>query len=133
MKFAEIDASQFPVVVIRINPKEASKADVEEHMHESYEFVQSQTQMFVSVYDLTNLKYLSSEARIQLGEWTKQNKALFQKHIAGVAYYSPSVVTSMLLKGIFLISPPPTVYIIAGSIEEALTWARERVKNKARS
>ncbi len=131
MRFAEIDSVDFPVVIIRINPANATLAEAITHMDEALQFVRSQEEKFVAVYDLTHVKLVSPEIRAGFGKWMETHQEEFRNHLAGIAYVSPSMITSVVLKTIFLVSPPPAShYVVVSTLPEAVTWSRTVIEGQ---
>ncbi len=124
MRFAEIDSTHFPVVIVSINPVNATLAEASVHMAEALQFVRSQTNKFVAVYDLTHIRMVSKEINLQFGKWMEIHQDEFRKHLTGIAYVSPSMITSVILKTIFMIAPPPAPHhAVLGNLPQAINWA----------
>ncbi|HEY0655610.1 MAG TPA: hypothetical protein VGD65_20895 [Chryseosolibacter sp.] len=82
----------------------------------------------VVITDAKNSKLSGSEVRIQTGQWTKENSSLIEKTIIAQIQYNTNLITSLLMKGVFLVSKPPVPVILVGTEAEAFAKANELLK-----
>jgi hypothetical protein len=75
------------------------------------------------VFDLTKAKPLSSELRIQQGNWNKKHDLFLKQHCKGMAFVTHSIMMSFVLKGVFLIQKPTAPYTVVSDPQEGIAWA----------
>jgi hypothetical protein len=78
---------------------------------------------FVLILNFSELPPLSFEYRIAQAKWAEKNDALFAKKKMKVAFYTPSMVTRVVMKSVFIISTPSIPYTLTPTLEKAYAWA----------
>ena len=125
-KFADVDKSKFPFIIVTLKPIEPTKAEFLEHLAELTEII-TNNKDFVLVLDISKSKFLPSELRIEAGNWTKRESETFIKNVKGFAFVNNSVVMAMIVKGVLLIAKPPIDYIVVKTMEEAIEWGSKKI------
>lgn len=62
------------------------------------------------------------------GRWLRENRALVQTRLAGIAFVFTSPIHCFVMSGVFLVQRLPTAYTVCTSLNEAHVWAEERVR-----
>jgi hypothetical protein len=131
-EFLTLDSSKFPIVVGIYNkfiptPEEFTKAQTDvENFCMSHED-------FVLVLDFSVIPILSSEYRIAQAKWAAKTDALFVKQKMRIAFYTPSIITQVVLKSVFILSKPGIPYTLASTLEKAHVWAAKQLALKPHS
>lgn len=128
-KYAHIDQTDSPVIIIRFNSFEPTLPEFNEYLDDLKNLL-SEKKITVQIYDASNSKYLSSQLRIRQGNWIKENNALIKQSTLGTAYIIPSAMARMMLNGIFLIQQPTVKYTVVATMEEAKEWAAKLIINQ---
>lgn len=111
----------------KITKLEPTMEDLEEYNQMNHELFATFTEPFVVIFDATDSKWLSSEARIKMG---KDGKELEDKylHIVKRAYLViPNPIMKMMVQGINLVHKPKIPQDITKTVEEAYELARKEV------
>lgn len=127
MKNISIDSSNYPIIITNFSGIEPTMKEFEAYLDQILTFYQGDNRI-VMLVDGTKSKFLSSDIRIKQGNWLKKHDALIRKHTIGNVFVIPSTVSSLILKGIFLIHKPAVPYTIVNSLPEAMLWAEEKIK-----
>jgi hypothetical protein len=125
-KFITIDSSKFPIVVARCKHFTPTLAELRQAQMDIEAFAHGHTN-FVVVVDLTDLGFVSSEFRIAQAKWSEQIDPLFVKQKLRLAFYTPSSIARIMLKGVFLISKPAVPHIVVNSIEQGFSWGLKQM------
>jgi len=57
--------------------------------------------------------------------WIRENESRIRAHSRGIAYVFESSAFRFVLSSIFVLSPPPSPYLVTASLDEAVQWARQ--------
>jgi hypothetical protein len=87
----------------------------------------------VILLDITDGKYLTAEQRIQLGKVVKDNTDALRSTCKGVAIINKSVISNIVLNGIFLVSPLPVISKTFTEGADASSWAKQQLLQSAYS
>lgn len=128
MKYAEIDYSRDPIVMATISPIEPTDAQFDEYLA-SLDALLGKMKYGVLIIQISQGKFLTSEKRIQLGNWGKRNTALIKQRMAGLCYINSAFLPATILKGILLVNTPPVPYTVVKTEAEAFAWASEKIKS----
>jgi hypothetical protein len=126
MKYAELDFSHHPIVIVRVNSIEPSDQQFEEYLQELTKVVK-EIKNGVLIFQLSNGKFLASEKRIKIGNWIKEHAEIMKQNMYGVCYVNTSFIAMTILKGIFLVNKPPIPSVVLASESEGIAWAKERI------
>jgi hypothetical protein len=119
------DESQWPLLVVTLTGEPSALA-FENYLFRSTQYLQRQ-ERHVCVFDVSALQILSSEQRQRQVAWLKANEALMSRTLLGVSYVVTSPVVRLTLGVIFHCKPPPTPYAFHTHLDEAKTWAAQRL------
>jgi hypothetical protein len=130
MKYADLDFSHNPIVIVRVNPIDPSEQQFEEYLQELTKVVK-EMKNGVLIFQVSNGKFLSSEKRIKIGNWIKTHTDVMKKNMYGVCYVNTSFIAMTILKGIFLVNKPPIPSVVLPSESEGIAWAKEKIAGSA--
>lgn len=85
----------------------------------------------VTVLDARSAALPPSSQRRMQASWLQKNTAALKLWSRGSCYVFEQPGMRFVLSGIFLIARPPTPSHVTGCIDEAITWARERMTGAA--
>lgn len=77
-----------------------------------------------TILDASRAAVPAMAQRIRQASWIRSHEQLLRRHSAGIAYVFESSAFRFVLSSIFVLSPPPSPYIVTASVDEALSWAR---------
>ena len=125
-KLFDIDDSNLPVRVIRFY-------DVNLNIEETEYYLRECAKLFdvkgsITILDLSEGKYLSSDLRIKMGKLYKELAGKIKENIVKLIYVAPSFIQRSLLRGIFLIQPPATEYSITNNLDEGMFEAMKKLE-----
>ncbi len=126
MQYAEIDHSQFPIVVVRINKPEATSKEFRQFLKDLLDLYLS-GERFITIFDATKAKVMSFELRIRQAAWIRENQKQVAKAMIHNYYVLPTAFQRMVLNGIFLIQRPIATYTIVKTFDEALLLAKKEL------
>jgi hypothetical protein len=127
MKYADIDYSKDPIVIVRINPMEPTDQQFDEYLS-SLDAVLGRMKRGALIIQISQGKFLPSEKRIKLGNWSKINTQSIKEKMVGLCYINSAFLPATILKGILLVNTPPVPYTVVKTEEEAFAWAGEKLK-----
>lgn len=127
-KFINIDAAKFPIVVTRYANFTPSTEEFQQMQVDLENFVTNHTS-FVMIIDLTDLAFWPSELRISQAKWAKDRDSLFVKQKMRIAFCTPSLISQMMLKGVFLISKPSIPHTVVSSVDQGTEWGLKQLEN----
>jgi hypothetical protein len=118
MDYATFDESGFPVVKVTFNIKDPT-------LDEFKQFIDGQKRIlcyakpFVLLMDARTVGFLSSEIRIEQGNFFKNDRERLNKYCIGAVIWVNSPIVSLMIKGMMLIERPPNETFITANIDEA--------------
>jgi hypothetical protein len=124
-KWFEFSDKNFPIVEFTFSAIEPNNHEIKEMLNVFDQVILLEGKMCI-YFDLKKLKYLSSEARIEIGKWNKQNYNALQSKVHNAAFLMDGVIPQMMLKAIYLVQQPPYSYQIYSKLEDIEVW-REKV------
>lgn len=127
MNYVDIDYTNDPIVILTVKPIEPTDQQFDEYLA-SLDVVLGKMNYGVLIIQISQGKFLSSEKRIKLGNWSKRNATIMKQCMAGLCYINSAFLPATILKGILLVNTPPIPYTVVKTENEALTWAKERLK-----
>jgi hypothetical protein len=126
MQYAEIDHSQFPIVVVRINKAEASSKEFRAFLKDLLDLYLS-GERFITIFDASKAKSMSFELRIRQAAWIKENQKQIAKAMIHNIYVLPNAFQRIVLNSIFVIQRPIASYAIVKTFDDALTLAQKEL------
>ena len=128
MKFAEVESQYHPLLQITLNPVEPTPAQLEAYFREfqtMLDNLKSQPGKAVLLVDATKAKFLSSQTRISIGKFLKENDALMKNHLEVVVQVIPNTILTIVLKGIYLVQKPSISTEISDNLERGMLIAQK--------
>jgi hypothetical protein len=126
MQYADIDHSQFPIVIVRINKAEATSKEFRQFLKDLLDLYLS-GERFITIFDASKAKVMPFELRIRQAIWIKENQKQVAKAMIHNIYVLPNSFQRVVLNSIFLIQRPLAPYSIVKSIDEALAFAKKEL------
>ena len=81
----------------------------------------------VTIMDARNFGRVSAYTRARSMHWQRDHRQQLATFCAGAAYVLSSPLMRFMAMNLLFLVRPPTPYLICGTVEEALDWARERL------
>jgi hypothetical protein len=117
MEYATFDESDFPIVKVTFNIKDPT-------LDQFKQFIDGQKKLlayakpFLLSMDARKVGFLSSEIRIEQGNFFRDDRERLVKYCIGAVIWVNSPIVSMMIKGMMLIEKPPNETFITSNIEE---------------
>jgi hypothetical protein len=127
MKAANFDFSISPIVIIKVNPIEATDANFTEFLKEFGQTLKNTTGKIAIITDLTLAKFLSADLRIKMGNFYKENDALIKEKVEIMSIVNKSAIMNIVIKGVFLVKKPPVPTNTFSSLDQAIKWSEEKL------
>ena len=128
MESATVDASQFPILMIRVHPVHPTSVEVDQ-MFADLEQVMATTEGKYVAITVAPTQFISSEARVRLGTLSKSFYERYQDREIISILVSTSPIARIMLQTIqLLFRPYSQKQVIVGSIEEAMDLAEEKLQ-----
>lgn len=124
MKYFSEDISQWPLHITKLNPIEPSEKEFDEYLSYLGSLLEKR-ERYADILLMSEGKYLPSNLRIKMGNWVKVNKENLLKYQACMAFVNESIIMNVVLKSIFIVSPPLSPYIVTSKFDEALNFAKK--------
>jgi hypothetical protein len=116
------------ILLITVQPIAPSDRDVQDYLNlllSTARRFSDQNKKGGLILDISNAKYLNAEQRILIGQAIKANSQLLNDGFVSLAYITTSVVSSVVIKGINLIQPPPIPYRVCITLMDAFKWTEQ--------
>ena len=84
-------------------------------------------QHYVVILDATHAVNLTTEHRLQMAAWLKQNREALSHYCQGAAFVIENKFVKGLLSAILLFAPMPYANKVTGTIAEAVAWSQTRM------
>lgn len=128
MKYAELITKDYPIIVSKTYPIDPSISDINEFFNEIEQYLDSTSGPYVFISYSEKAVFISSEARIHLGQKAGLITEKFKSRNKGSIIVSGGPIGAMMLKGISLVYKPLRESIIVANLDEAFAKAREILK-----
>jgi hypothetical protein len=128
-EFFTIDASAFPIVVGTYQNFIPTLEEFLKSQEDLETFIISHTD-FVLLVDLSTAPLLSSEYRVSQTKWAAKNNPVFARQNIKLAFFTPSVLAQVAMKGSFFMHKPHVPYTLVSSFEKAKAWGLKQLKTK---
>jgi len=129
MKYAEIDTSNFPIIIVTFANFEPKASDFEAYLSD-LENLYLHYKDFVLIFNASAARYLPSNLRVRQGYWLKENAEKIKRNCLGTAYFIPNILTNALLNCIFAISKPMVPYTVTTTFDKAMVWSKDIIEKK---
>jgi hypothetical protein len=124
------DESYAPVVVLHV-----IGASTNEEVLERIDFLKAvlkRKQPLALVFDATDAEPIDAHQRRMWSHWLATDEKLIRAWMMGCAFVVTSAIMRGVFTGIFWIWPPPMPYVFTGTRPEAIAWANESLRGRAR-
>lgn len=128
MKYATLDFSNNPFVIVRVSSIDPTDQQFEEYIKELTKALTEMENGFL-IYQLSEAKFLPATKRIKLSNWIKNHTELMKKNMVGICFVNTGFIAMTVLKGIMLTNKPPIPYAVLSSENEAFAWAEKMINN----
>ena len=120
------DKSQFPIVIIKLNPIEPTVDDINEMFDAMEDVFSTTTGPVITITDNTNgINWLSSSMRIAIGKRVEAlNNKYHTRNLAAVLVFT-SPMARIMLKGVNLVVKNQTPQHIVKDMDEAINTSRK--------
>lgn len=130
--FFAIDDSRFPIVVGKYFPFIPTQEEFAKSQTVIENFCASHSD-FVLLFDFSQVPVLSHEYRIMQAKWVTQNDQLFVRQRIRFVFYTPVIMTRIMMKAFFIITRPSIPFEMVSTLEKAYAWAGKQLKMKPRA
>lgn len=124
MKYADFDYSKYPEVFIKMNPILPTTQEQKLFFADFERMLQMHDKAFV-IFNSKDQKLISSEARIQAGQWMKSIHHIFPSKINALFFTEASIWLNMVLKAIFMINKPPVPIHVCNTLDDVKKILKE--------
>jgi len=124
--YAQIDTSQFPLVVITFMEKTSSDEDFERYLSEMKDLYEARKNLAI-IFDARNAPLPSLKQQQKQAAWLRRNNDLLNEFCAGTAYVITKRTVRMILRVIFSITPQAAPYKVCSNMNDAEEWARAQL------
>ena len=125
-KFITINTTRFPLVVARCKPFAPTLEELRDAQMDVEELAHNYKN-FVLIVDLTELRFVPPEYRSAQAKWSEKTEALFASRQMRLAFYTPSSIARIMLKGVFLMREPAVPHIVVSALEQAFAWGQKQM------
>lgn len=122
-KYATIDSSQFPEVLIAFTGNKANDENFESYLEGTRKLYDKKETLAI-IFDATKAIVPAVKYQKQQADWLKVNKPLMEQYCKGTAYVIPNAIIRTVLKAIFSFQKQPVPYKVVGSVAEAKEWVK---------
>ncbi len=127
----EVNESQWPLVVVTHSGK-VTLGDLEAYFAVQGAWLAAE-RLHVVMVVVRDLQPWESAVIRRQATWIKEHQSALRRCNPGVALVLPSLWLKGLLRAILWLQPLPQPYVVCGTVEEAMAWLGERVRNMSQS
>jgi hypothetical protein len=122
---AEVDTSAWPVVIHRVWGS-LSEAAVDAYIEQA-DAVLARQERHVAILDARQTGSVTAYTRSRSMQWIRLNAEALKAHCVATVYVVESPVVRFIVMTTLLVSRLPTPIRVCSTIDEALTWANQRL------
>lgn len=130
LKVATVDTSHESIIVVKLKPMDIQESDVKEYLDVLFEILKLRTGKCIVIFDGSDSKYMSSEARIFIGKYLKENKSVYSSKVVDTATVTGSVMGKVVLKALMLLIDKDIRTTVFSKSKDAMDWAVSKVTIK---
>lgn len=127
MKYYNIDDGNYPIITVKTFPVDPSVEDINEMFSLLEKTIESHQGPYVCVSYNVGTKFISSEARIQMGKHVARLATKFKNRDLGTILVVQGNVAQLILKAIALVYAPLKDYTITKDLQEGMRIAQQRL------
>lgn len=120
-----IDTSQWPIAIHRVEGA-LSNQQIDAYVDAGTTLL-LRGERHVVILDTTRMGRFTAYARARSAQWQQTYRNELERYCLGTAYVVPSPLLRFIVMTVLLVGKLPTPYVVCDSIEEAMTWCRERL------
>jgi hypothetical protein len=122
-----IDTSEWPIAVHAVRGS-LSNRQLDDYLREASALIENRGE-YVAVLDASSIGSVSAYMRARIIQWQRRNRALVNGKCLGVAYVLTSPLVRFVTMTILLVTGLGVPYVMCATRDEALEWARVRVRD----
>ena len=126
-KFYSIDDSLWPFVLIELRGK-ATDEEYAEYLQVSTLHLESHGPRLI-VLDMMQARFNSTVQIHQQADWMRTHEAALREKTLGCGFSVASAFIRLGMSVIYYLSPPPSPYLIAPTLEQAIVWGAQRLED----
>jgi hypothetical protein len=119
----EADSSHFPIIIFKSLPVEVSDVDLENTLSFYENFLQNVPSKVILIYEVSKVRFLSSDQITRISEWSKKNKTLFREKTIDTCVVSTSILSTLIMKAMKFMMKSSFKAEIYSSMSLAMQWA----------
>jgi len=119
-----------PIIIARIEgaPSDQDHQDFLTEAGELLDRYRAEKQRIVLIVDLSRAGVLSARQRKAQVDWLQRYRPIMEEVQVGMAFVLPSRLLRGVLTAVFWFVPPPTHYVVASDLDEAVAWSIARAE-----
>ena len=122
----ELDFSSLPIVYLRV-PTQLDEAAIQHFFESAKPQLESAKEPFALIIELADLRRLKPRHGRSIARWLKEHQALLLKSCVAQAFVVNTALQRQIVKGLFLVQPPPLPCATFCQIDEAQAWLRDHL------
>lgn len=125
MQYGELITKDYPIILTKPNPIDPSIEEIEEYFDEMEKFLDSTTGPYVFISHKEKATFISSEARIHIGNLASKLTEKYGNRSKGSIVVANGTIATLMIKAISMVYTPLKNTIIVSTLEEAYVKARQ--------
>ena len=121
-----VDTSRWPLVVLTYAGL-PTKQEMADHLREIEQYVLEQRKPFAQVIDQRKGQRPDAAQRAMIAAHQNQYSFAYATYCVGEAYVANASVR-LAMQGVFWVAKLPYPHVFVDTLDEAMAWARERLK-----
>ena len=124
---ADLDVSQWPLLVITIPEGKVSDACVNDVLVRYNQLIREKKERYALVVDVSKSEKLNSKQRKIMSEQMNSNREFTGKYCAGTALVFDSVLIAGMLTAVFWVFKPKYETKVFTKTHESIAWAKSQL------
>ena len=120
-KYAEVDKTDFPIVVVTFTGSSADAENFPLYLHEIKQCYDNHNKLAI-IFDATNAVFPGLNFQKMQAQWLEDNTQMMKDFCVGTAYVIPNIIIRNVLKTIFAFQRQPIPYVVCSEIATAENW-----------
>lgn len=125
-KYAEIDRSGFPIVVIRFTGLMANNDNFRAYLEQMSSLYDEEKDLAI-IFDARRATLPDLGHQRMQAQWLHEHREVLKSHCKGTAYVITKAAVRTVLRMIFALYTQPEPYKIVASMEEAEEWVQRQM------
>lgn len=127
-----LDLSNFPIIVGTYQDFIPTADEFRKWQADMEEFLEKHDNV-VTLIDFSKIKILSSEYRVHAAKWASVKDEMFIRKNIKIIFYTPSLITKVMMKAIILMARPKTKYFLYTDFDKAYKRAQQLAGDQRRN